>query len=89
MDILKAFAEKVQSDENLQNEIKKLSEANDKEGLIVLLKSKGVSDERITDILNFNVINGDTDELNDAQLDQVSAGNGLSDAMLAAFGGMN
>ncbi len=42
METLKAFAEKVQSDESLQNEIKKLSEANDQDGIIALAKSNGV-----------------------------------------------
>lgn len=73
METLKAFAEKVQSDESLQNEIKKLNEANDQEGLIALAKSNGVSEEGIKHMKNNDFFNKH-ENIEDKELDSVAGG---------------
>lgn len=74
METLKTFAEKVKSDENLQNEIKKLSDANDQEGLTALVKSNGVSEEGIKHAGKAHMQNREN-ELNDDELDVIAGGN--------------
>lgn len=62
----------MQTDENLQNKIKKLSEADAQQGLIALAKCNGVSDEGLKS-LNENQKNVRIGDLSDRELEGVAA----------------
>lgn len=86
METLKAFYEKVKSDENLQREIKNLSENNDKDGFIELAKLNGVSDNGIKIMMDVSFKVSESDSLSDKELEAIAGGEWVTSSICAGWG---
>jgi predicted ribosomally synthesized peptide with nif11-like leader len=81
METMKIFIEKLKTDEGLLNKVIELKKADDREGILNVMRENGVTEEDIKKGLEYekSFESTESDELDDSDLEMVAGGKGCQD----------